>query len=93
MLDGFRRTADARDLWSEIAERIAAALKIRRCQVEAAVLSPSQTHLALCSEVRTLLGMRVRHAGAIYDLADRSIVGRIAEGRRGGSHWQALNAG
>jgi hypothetical protein len=87
VLDGTRRTADARDLWSEIAERFAAALKIKRCQIEAAVLSPSQMYLALCSEVRTLLGMRVHHAGAIYDLADRSIIGRVAEGRRIGSRW------
>jgi hypothetical protein len=87
MLDGVRRTADDEHLWDEIAERVGTALKVKKCQIEAAVLSPAQQHLAVCSEIRTMLGIRVRHAGAIYDLADHSVFGRIAEGKRGDSRW------
>jgi hypothetical protein len=87
MLDGVRRTADERDRWNKAAERVGTALRVKRCQIEAAVLSPSQTHLAVCSEIRRTLGMRVSYAGAVYDLADHSIFGRIAEGRRRRDHW------
>jgi len=59
--------------------------------VEAAVLSPDRQHLAVCSEVRTLLGFRVRQAGFVYSIRDRSIVGRIAQGRRASKEW--LEAG
>jgi hypothetical protein len=43
--------------------------------------------LAVCAEVKRVLGIRVYHAGAVYDLADQSLFGRIAEGRRGGNRW------
>jgi hypothetical protein len=58
------------------------ALNIKKLKVEAAVLSPARQHLATCSEIRTLLGTRVRQAGAVYDIADHSIVGHIAKGKR-----------
>lgn len=87
MLDGLRRTADEQPLWPSVGERITTVLKGGKTRIEAAVLSPSKTHLAICSESKTMLGLRVRHIGAIYDLSDRSIVGRIAEGKRQGNVW------
>lgn len=66
---------------------MAVALKGGKPRVEAALLSPSNRHLAICSESKTLLGLRVRQMGAIYDLADQSIIGRIAEGKRNGTGW------
>jgi hypothetical protein len=75
MLDGTRRTADQESLWSRVDDRMAVALKGGKPRVEAALLSPSNRHLAICAESKTLLGLRVRQIGAIYDLADQSIVG------------------
>jgi superfamily II DNA or RNA helicase len=89
MLDGARRTADEEQIWTDIAARLSAALNGKKCRIEAATLSPAGHHLATCSEIRTLLGWRVRQAGAIYNLADGSIFGRITEGSRNGSRWEA----
>lgn len=91
MLDGTRRTADQESLWARVDDRLAVALKSGKPRVEAAVLSPSNRQLAVCSESRTLLGLRVRHYGAIFDLADQSIVCKIAEGKRSGTSWAASN--
>jgi hypothetical protein len=91
MLDGTRRTADDTELWDSAAARIVGASKGGTCRIEAAVLSPAKQHLATCSGVSTLFGLRVHHIGAVYDLTDNSIVGRLAEGKRGAKGWNALH--
>jgi hypothetical protein len=87
MLDGIKRNSDKADRWPEVANRIAAATKGGKYNVEAAVLSPDTQHLATCSELRTMLGMRVFQVGALYDLASNSVVGRICAGKRGRESW------
>jgi hypothetical protein len=87
MLDGVRRTADETRLWDSAAAQIGVALNGRRCQVKAAVLSPAKQHLATCSEVRTFLGIRVHQVGAVYDLTESTVVGRLAVGKRGTNGW------
>jgi hypothetical protein len=87
LLDGVRRPVDEPHLWDIAAARIAAALKVGKCRVEAARLSPTRQHLAACSEVKTFLGIRSRQVGGIYDLNEGTIVGRIAEGKRDGDSW------
>lgn len=89
MLDGVRRSADEEKAWGDVTSRVSSALKTKSCKVEAAMLSPAKRYLATCAEVRTLLGLRTRQAGAIYDLAHRSIVGRVAQGKRGTERWEA----
>jgi hypothetical protein len=63
LLYGVRRTADAPERWEDIASRVSSGLRGGRCRVETAQVSPDKRHLAICSEVRTLLGFRVRQAG------------------------------
>jgi superfamily II DNA or RNA helicase len=89
MLDGLRRNADQDQVWDQLAHQLERALKGGKCRVEAAVLSPSKQHLAACAESKTLLGFRVQQVGAIYDLADDAIIGRLAEGRRNADRWVA----
>jgi SNF2-related domain/Helicase conserved C-terminal domain len=89
MLDGMRRTADEAQLWDSVAPRVTAAVKGAKCRVEAAALSPTKMHLATCSEARTLMGIRVRQVGAVYNLNDTAIVGRLAVGKRGPGGWAA----
>lgn len=88
MLQGIRRTADEQPLWSEIADRMSIALNGRGCRIEAATLSPAGKHLATCSEVKSLLGLRVRHAAGIFSLADHALTGRVPEGKRKAGYWQ-----
>src|SRR5258708_6131514 len=87
MLDGVKRNVDEAEKWHDVAERIAAANKGGKSSVEAAVLSPDSRHLAICSELRAMLGMRIYQVGALYDLASNSIVGRICTGRRNRENW------
>jgi hypothetical protein len=86
LLHGVRRTVDAPDRWEDVASKASAALR-SRCRIEAAHVSPDKRHLAICSEVRTLLGLRVQQAGLLYSIEDRSIVGRIAMGKRTAKGW------
>ena len=76
-------------VWARIAQRITRALKGGTCRIEAAILSPSKQRLATCAESKTMLGFRVNQVGAIYDLIDDAIIGRLAEGKRNGSGWVA----
>jgi hypothetical protein len=84
LLHGVRRTADALDRWEDIASKASTALRGSRCRVETAHVSP---HLAVCSEVRTMLGFRVHQAGMLYSVEDAAIVGRIAMGKRTAKGW------
>jgi len=87
LLNGTNRTADAPQLWDVVSSKVASALRKGHCRVEAAVLSPDKQHVAVCVEVRTLLGFRVCHAGAVYSIGDQCVVGRVARGRRTPHGW------
>jgi hypothetical protein len=87
LLHGIRRSADVTDRWPEIASHASAALRGSRCHIEAAHVSPDKRHVAICSQVRTLLGLRVQQAGMLYSMQDGSIVGRIAIGKRTPKGW------
>jgi hypothetical protein len=86
LLDGIRRTTDQDEVWSKITGRLSVALKWGKSRIEAAVVSPSKQRVASCSEWKTL-GFRVHQVGAIYDLADNVLIGRLAEGKRGANGW------
>jgi hypothetical protein len=86
LLHGVRRAADVPERWEDIASKASTALH-SRCRIETAHVSPDKRHLAICSEVRTLLGLRVRQAGLLYSIEDGSIVGRIAMGKRTAKGW------
>lgn len=87
LLNGIKRTADEPQLWEVMTTKVSAALRRGRCRVEAAVLSPDKKHLAVSSEVRTLLGFRVHQAGLVYSIGDHSVVGRATLGQRTSKGW------
>jgi superfamily II DNA or RNA helicase len=87
LLNGVNRSTDGQQWWDDAAVKLTATLGKGRCRVEATVLSQNKRHLAICSEVRTMLGLKVRQAGFVYSIEDRSIVGRVAQGRRTSAGW------
>ncbi|MCP4621748.1 MAG: hypothetical protein GY844_35535, partial [Bradyrhizobium sp.] len=87
MLNGIRRSSDKAEHWNRVADLLGIATKGGKHTVEAAILSPNGQRLAICSELRTMLGLRNHHVGALYDLASDSIVGRISKGKRGKQSW------
>ena len=92
LLNGVKRTADEPQLWNAVTTKVAATLGKGRCRVEAAVLSPDKRHLAVCSEVRTLLGFRVHQVGLVYAIDDHSVIGRVAQGRRTSEGWSEMKS-
>lgn len=92
LLNGIKRNADEPKLWDTVSTKVSAALGGARCRVEAAILSPDRKYLAVCSEVRTLLGFRVRQAGLVYSIGDHSVVGRVAQGRRTSEGWSEIKS-
>lgn len=90
LLNGINRNTDKTELWDAIAAKVSAMLGGGRCRIEAAVLSPESKHLAVCAQVRTLLGFRVRYAGLIYEIENSSVVGRLVQGRRSSNGWEEI---
>jgi superfamily II DNA or RNA helicase len=87
LLDGIKHTTDETALWDSVGTRVGTALSRGKCRIESAVRSPARGHLATCSEVRTMMGMRVRQVGSIYDIDKNAIIGRLAVGKRGYKNW------
>jgi len=90
LLNGIKRTADEPHLWDAVMTKASAVLGKGRCRVEATVLSPNKQHLAVCLEVRTLLGFRVHQAGLLFSIRENSVVGRVAQGRRTSDGWSEV---
>lgn len=89
LLEGVRHNADCEEEWKTIAGRFSVALRGAKCRVEAAVRSPKDDLLAVRCEVRTMLGFRVNHAGALYSRRDRTLLGRLALGKTTAQGWAA----
>jgi hypothetical protein len=89
MLDGMRHNADQGETWEKITQRLNLAMKSGKCRIEAAVLSPSKQRVATCAESKTMLGLRVHQIGAVYDLVDDAIIGKLVQGKRNGNGWVA----
>jgi superfamily II DNA or RNA helicase len=92
LLNGIKRTRGEPQLWEAVRTKVAATLGKGRCRVESAVLSPDRQHLAVCCEVRTLLGFRVHQAGLVYAIGDHAVIGRIALGRRTSEGWSEMKS-
>jgi hypothetical protein len=89
LLDGLIRRIDQDQLIEVIATRASIELRGARCKLESSIISPGRRHLAVCVEMRTLLGLRLRHAGFVFEIESQSIVGRVAQGRRSATGWQS----
>lgn len=87
ILDGVRRNAEETHTWSQVAGCVASAIGGGKCKIEAAIRSPNGRHIAACSEVKTMMGLRVHHVGAIFELSSNSIVGRVTSGKRNRNKW------
>jgi superfamily II DNA or RNA helicase len=88
LLEGMRRTEDGKAVWDKASQRLSTH-QGGRIRVESAVTSVDGDHLALCCESKTLFGLRTAHLGALYDLRDGTILGKIAVGKRENNFWVA----
>ena len=87
LLEGLRRKTDNQELWTTVADSVSRIVD-GRSRVEAAILSPSRQHLAVCLETKNWLGLKHRQTGLMYAIRDRETVGRIVMGRRETDGWR-----
>lgn len=87
LLNGSNRKAEKSDLWNKIIDSASSVLGHRNFKVEASEVSLSGKHIAVCVEIKTLLGFKVRYGGFIYSPVDNIVVGRIAVGKREMNSW------
>jgi superfamily II DNA or RNA helicase len=78
LLSGSIHTTDYYQRWDDMAVPIARVLKNQKCKIEAARLSPDGRRLALCGEVKSMLGLRTRTAGMLVSLEGMAVVGQVA---------------
>lgn len=90
LLNGSLKKQDRTELWNSLTSKVSK-ITSGRCKIESSVLSPSGDCLAVCSEVRTFLGMRVRHAGFLYSTDKAEIIGKVTLGKRTAGIWQIEN--
>lgn len=88
LLDGMRRTEDRKSVWDKASQHLATYHGGKIC-MESAVTSADGNYLALCCVSKTLFGLRSAHLGALYDLRDGTILGKIAVGKRDKNSWIA----
>jgi hypothetical protein len=84
MLAGRRRATDAQERWATILPSVSSAVNTKRCQIDAALLSPDGEKLALSVEVKSLLGLRTHYAAVLYSFKDNTPLGQIALVKRDG---------
>jgi hypothetical protein len=82
LLAGTRRTMDKRTEWEGMAWTLRPVLKNQALEIEAAQLSPDSQRLALCGEVKSLLGLRKRTVGMLLSLKEQAVVGQVASVKR-----------
>lgn len=87
LLDGIKRPSDKSDLWNSLLSKLNESLKKGKHKIESSYLSPDGQHLAVCSEVQTIFGLRTRQAGFVYSVNDQSIIGRVVLGKRTTNGW------
>ncbi|MBI4085770.1 MAG: DEAD/DEAH box helicase family protein [Candidatus Liptonbacteria bacterium] len=87
LLNGTRKKLDRTELWPAIGNYVSTLLRGGNCKVETAELSPNGASLAVALEVRTWIGLKVRHVGLIYSLQDNVNVGRAVTGKRRDKGW------
>ncbi len=88
LLNGVRRSSHGEASWQVISLKASGAVKSGKCRIEAAEFSPNGQHLAICAEIKSLLGLRVQHAAMLYSLKRNAIVGRVAIGKRDRAGWR-----
>ena len=87
LLNGELEGDDASDLVTWLSQRDGKVL--RAVKAARSISSPSGGMRAVCVELRTMLGLKVRHAGMLVrDKGDRELVGRVTVGHRDKEGWR-----
>ena len=84
LLRGVERRTDEQEEWGPIADKVSKVLQSKNWTVESA---PDKKKLAICFEVKTWMGLKIRYAGLLYSIQDANIIGRVALGKLENNDW------
>jgi hypothetical protein len=87
LLEGVRHDQDGQEFWEGIVVKASALAGKGKWRILGAVFSPAHKKLAVVTEIRTLLGLKVRYAGFVFDRSSGNVLGRIAVGKRDARGW------
>ena len=87
LLDGIQRKADKSEIWFDISRNASEVFKSKNCKVESAELSPDGGKLAICLQVKTWMGLKLRQTGFLFSIPDSVVVGKAVLGRRESGRW------
>lgn len=88
LLDGTLRSTDDQTHWDLVASRMGQATEGKTWRIEAATRSPNGHLLAFVGVNKLLFGLRTNHGGGVFNTAQRSVVGRVVQGKRTAAKWQ-----
>lgn len=87
LLDGISHKSDEKNTWFSIVATTAGILGNKKNEIESAELSLDGESLVICMQVRTMLGLKMRHTGFLFSKKDNTILGRIGCGKREINGW------
>lgn len=58
-----------------------------KCRLISGAISPTGVALAVCAEIKLMLGLKTRYIGFVFSPQGREIIGRVAQGRRTKLGW------
>jgi hypothetical protein len=61
-----------------------------KSKIVAGTISPTKNALAICAEVKHLLGLRTNYLGFVFSPLTMEIVGKVAEGKRTKQGWSEV---
>lgn len=90
LLDGNIKKGDGIELWPEISKALTTIIGKGKIKIESTNLSPNKNNIAVCAEVKTLLGLQIRFTAFVYSIQDKKIIGQAAMGKRVSGLWRSL---
>jgi len=90
ILNDVNRSADGKD-YPILEGALAQRMDGMKAKIVSGATSPTKTALAVCAEVKLLLGLKTKHVGFIFSPHSRKIVGKVAQGKCTKQGWFEIN--
>jgi superfamily II DNA or RNA helicase len=86
LLNDVNRLSDGKK-YPVIERALARKMNGARCKVVSGAISPTSNSLAVCAEIKHLLGLKTNHIGFVLSPVTKEIVGKVTQGKRTKHGW------
>ena len=86
LLNDVARSPDGKD-YPVIEGALAQKVNGTRSKIVSAAISPTKNSLAVCAQVKHLLGLKTNYIGFVFSPLTREVIGDIAQGKRTKQGW------